>query len=366
MAFLFFILCFFLSKPVFAEPTIKITDFSSNSSPEWIQLTNNSSESINISNWYFKDLAGTVKTITNTCISSNLTQTFDFSSYLNNDGDTVYLYNNTNELIDTFTYTTGVTKDKPTNTNTCALPTNTPTSTPIPTNTPTPTATPTSDPTIVNPTSGVTMTEFMPYSDPEWIEIHNSNDKPIKLVGWKLEDKESHTRNISDITIGANSYFIFEYSAFFDNNNDETVIFRRQDNTVINQTSYNGGLRTVDRSWSLINNSWCQSSITKGYVNVTSCYSSPTSTPIPTNTLTPTPDQSKFTSSDTATESAIIEPSQGSSFITPEITTIPTKGEVLGDDITNSTQKNYLPLILIISGGLLLTSPIIISKLNKK
>lgn len=366
MVFLFLIICFLFPNSVSAESSVKISDFSSSSSPEWVQINNNSSSSINISGWYFKDLAGTIKPITDICISANTTQIFEFTNYLNNEGDTLYLYNNSNELIDTLTYTSGVTKDKPIGTNTCNIPTNTPTATPTPTNTPTPTATPTSDPTVTNPSSGISVTEFMPYSDPEWVEIRNTNNNPVKLVGWKLEDKDGHTRNISDITIGANSYYIFEYSAFFDNNNNETVIFRRQDNTVINQTSYSGGLRTVDRSWSFINNNWCQSSITKGYENVSSCYSAPTATVTPSNTLTPTPDQSKFTSADTATESAIIEPSEGSSFITPNTTTpVPTNGEVLGQDITNATKKNYLPLILIIFGGLLLTSPVIISKLKK-
>lgn len=364
MAFLLFLIYLFLANPVFAESSIKITDFSSNSSPEWIQLTNNSSESINISGWYFKDLAGTVKTINNTCISTTLTQTFEFTNYLNNDGDTVYLYNNANELIDTFTYTTGVTKDKPSSSNTCAIPTNTPTPTSVPTNTPTPTATPTSDPAVTNPTSGISLTEFMPYSDPEWVEIYNSNDYPVKLVSWKLEEKDANTRNISTLSIPAKSYLIFEYSPFFDNNNAETVILRNQNNTSIGQYSYSAGLRTLDRSWSSIKGNWCQSSITKGYENVTSCYSSPTSTPI----LTPTPDQTKFTSSDTATESAIIEPTSESSFLSPspQPTTTPTTGSVLGDDTSSTaTKKNYLPLILIITGGLLLTSPLIISKLKK-
>jgi hypothetical protein len=352
VALLFFILCFFLTKPVFAETSIKISGYSA-ASPEFVKLKNNSTETVDITGWYFKDLANNKKTISYTSILGNAEIQIDYvDSWINDDGDTIYLYDSTNTLVDSIIY---------------IVPTKTPTPTKVPTPTPTLSPTSTPDPTVTNPSSGISFTEFMPYSDPEWIELYNSNDKPVKLIGWKLEDKDGHTRNVGEngvISIGANSYFVFEYSAFFDNNNIETVILRRQDNSIVAQTSYSAGLRTVERSWSLINNSWCQSSITKGYGNVTSCYTAPTSTPI--QTPTPTPDQGKFTSSDTATESAIIEPSTETSYLSPSIepTTSPT-GTVLGNDVTNTTKKNYLPLILIISGGLLLTSPIIISKLKK-
>ena len=357
MALLLFILCFFLVKPVFAESSVKISSYSA-ISPEFIKLKNNSSQAVDISGWYFKDLANHKNSIGYTSISGNAEIQIDFASnWINDDGDTIYLYDSTDALMDSVVYVV------PTKTPT---PTKIPTPTSLPTNTPTPTAAPTSDPTITNPTSGISMIEFMPYSDPEWIEIHNTNDKPVKLVGWKLEDKDGHTRNMGEngvLTISANSYYVFEYSPFFDNNNDEKVIFRRHDNSIVTQVNYSAGLRTVDRSWSLVNNNWCQSSITKGYGNVTSCYSSPTPTKI--TSPTPTADQGKYNPTDTATESAIIEPLEESSFVTSSPTTVPVNGSILGDDVTNTTKKNYLPLILIISGGLLLTSPVIISKLKK-
>lgn len=383
MVFLFFILFFFLVKPVFAAPVVQITvaPASLSSTAITFPVTFIIQNAPANSSYYYKFYGGIGESTTQIQTSSSLTYTSDWTSF-----NTVTVDAGGSAVVNSSAYiksdvpsgsynlytrialipkaTTWTTYDSSASIISVTAPS--PTATPTPTNTPTPTATPTSDPTVTNPSSGISMTEFMPYSDPEWVEIRNTNNNPVKLVGWKLEDKDGHTRNISDITIGANSYYIFEYSAFFDNNNNETVIFRRQDNTVINQTSYSGGLRTVDRSWSFINNNWCQSSITKGYENVSSCYSAPTATVTPSNTLTPTPDQSKFTSADTATESAIIEPSEGSSFITPNTTTpVSTNGEVLGQDITNATKKNYLPLILIIFGGLLLTSPVIISKLKK-
>ena len=68
----FLILLFFLvfTSPVFADSSVKINDFSSDSNPEWIQLTNNTSETVSLSGWYFKDKAGVTKNISG-CLSGN-------------------------------------------------------------------------------------------------------------------------------------------------------------------------------------------------------------------------------------------------------------------------------------------------------
>jgi hypothetical protein len=252
-------------------------------------------------------------------------------------------------------------------------PTTIPTSTPTPTNTPTPTLTPTPDPTIINPSSGISLTEYMPYSDPEWIEIYNNNDYPVKLVSWKIEDNNGNTKNIDNLSITAKNYAIYELkSLIFNNNDDEKVILRDQNNNTRSETSYSKGLLTVEKSWSYISNSWCQSSITKGYENVSSCASTSTPTPISTITLTPTPDSTKYVPDESATASAIIEPKTESSFLThtsiPSSTSTVTNGLILGDSTSSSsaTKKNYFPLILIISGGLLLISPVIINKIKPK
>jgi len=362
VAFIIFLFLFlFPINPVLADenPIVEITDFSEDTDPEWVELTNNHSESVDLTNWYFKDLKENQRDIGSTTLPVGGKIKLEYpKGWLNNDKDTIYLYDSEDNLIDELSY---------------PLPTSTPvppTSTPIltPTSTPTPTNTPTPDPTKVNPDSGITLTEFMPYESMEWLEFYNSNDYPVKLVSWKMEDKDGHTRNIGSngvLSIGATSYEVFGYSAFFDNTNSETVIIRNQNNSIIAQTSYDAGLRTLDRSWSLINNNWCQSSITKGYENVTSCAS--------ISTPTPTPDSTKYIPDELATASAIIEPKTESSFLEPTNTPKPTptiiNGLILGENTTSSsvtTKKNYFPLILIISGALLLISPIIINKINSK
>lgn len=367
----FLILLFFLlfPHPVFATSNIQITDYSVKA-PEWIQITNSSSELTDVSGWYFKDASGNNK-ILDGCISPNSTKVYEYSGFLNDTGESLSLYDKTNSLIQDLGVINITQKDKPSSSSTCVIPTNTPTPTTVPTSTPTPTNTPTPDPAVTNPSNGINLTEFMPYSDPEWLEIYNANDYPVKLVSWKVEDLDGNVKNIDSLSIPAKGYAIFEpKSLIFDNNSNEKIIFRNQDNKIINEFSYNKGQLTLDRSWSLINGNWCQSSITKGYGNVTSCYTTPTNTPTPSATPTPDPntDTSKYTSA--ATESAIIEPTHESSFLTPTATvptSTATSGLILGGDTTNTTKKrNYLPLILIIGGGILLISPTIITKIKSK
>lgn len=235
----------------------------------------------------------------------------------------------------------------------------------------TPINTPTTDPTEVNPDGkdDVYLVEYMPYLDPEWIEIYNKKNHPVKLIGWKIEDSKGNSESF-DLNIGSSSYGIYELKKIiFDNNNEDKVILRNHKNEIISETFYNNGLLTKDKSWSNINGNWCQSSITKGYENVTSCYTAATSTP--TYSPTPTIDKSKYVPDELATASAIVEPTTEPNFLSPTPTSKPTPtsidGLVLGDSTSlPSSKKNYFPLILIVSGGLLLISPVIISKIKFK
>jgi hypothetical protein len=210
---LIILLIFFLifSHPIFAiTPTVQITDFSSDSSPdEWIQIANTTSENINLEGWYFKDAANGVRNVDNICLSPNSFQIIKYNDgWLNNTGDTIKLYNSTETLIDELIYSDSDSKDQiaPVSTNTCVLPT------------------PTPDPTIINPTSGISLTEFMPYSSIEWIEIYNQNDFKIKLVGWQVGDNSSVTKNIPELIIDAKSFNTFDFSTFLNNNDADKVV----------------------------------------------------------------------------------------------------------------------------------------------
>lgn len=356
MLFLILLICLFFPSSVFADSLVKISGYSA-TNPEYVKLSNSSSDPVDITGWYFKDLVGTKKLINYTSIPANSEIQNDYTTgWLNDDGDTIYLYDSSNSLIDTLVYIT---------------PTKTPTPTLTPTQTPTPTLTPTSDSTVTNPTSGISLSEFMPYSTIEWIEIYNNNSYPVKLVGWKVSDNASNSRSISDLTISANSYATFDFSNLL-NQDGDTVSLVNNSGNVVSQRVYENNKYTLDYSWSSINGSWCQASITKGYENVTNCYTAPTATATPTSsfTPTPTPDSTKYTDDDNATESAIIEPADESSFLEITPTSASNDGLTLGSTLTDmdttvSNKKNYLPLIFIIGGGLLLTSPVIITQIKK-
>ena len=356
---LIILLIFFLifNSPVLASSTITITDFSSDSSPEWVELFNNTNEPIYLDGWSLRDYTDNSNNkdslLLSGCIAPNSYQAFyEDSSWLNSsvsttikpNFDIIYLYEK-GTLIDSLPYTEGRNNPSPKKTNTCTLPT------------------PTLDPTIINPTSGISLTEFMPYSSIEWIEIYNQNDFKVKLVGWQIGDNSSVTKNIPDLTINAKSFGTFDFSVFLNNNDADKVVLYDNNKKVISSYEYHGGAYELERSWSLINNSWCKADITKGQSNDDSCFTptpTATKTPIPTVTLTPTP-------TPTSTPSATLTPVMDEISFTPTPTPTP-ESMVLGETTTieSDTKKNFLPLILIIGGGALLLSPLIITKIKKQ
>ena len=178
-----------------ASAQVVINEFSPLSSPDWVEVYNNSTESANLSTYKLQDAAGNILTLSGTILPSGFAA-FDWSNRLNNDGDTFSLYKNS-DVVMTVTYggqgnvcipsslgsiawipDGGNTYDRllvntkelsnglsftdpcptptpePTSTST-ATPTSIPTSTPTPTPTPTKTSTPT--PTK-NPTPKPTIT----------------------------------------------------------------------------------------------------------------------------------------------------------------------------------------------------------------
>jgi len=393
---LFFLFFLVFTLPVFATTDIKINSYSSKGSYEWIEIINNSSTSTDLSGWYFKDFDGNIKII-NACISANSNIIIDFYQFLNDKlEETLSLYDQQNNLIhkiDTFEI---IQKNKPDVTNTCIItptsaPTNIPTEIPtvvptitlIPSVTPTtiPTVLPTTDSTIINPTSGISLTEFMPYSSLEWIEIYNDNDKPVELNNWKITDNSTNIKTIENLKILSKNYAIFEFSPMLNNDDSDKVILKNQNNQDVSQYEYPSGKFILERSWSLVGSSWCQAEITKNSSNASSCYSAPTPTKTPTPTTTPTKtptptilitptalptDKNLYQLDESATASAVFTPTEESGFYTtPAISTTPFASNlVLG--VTTTAKKNYLPLIFIVSGGLLLLSPLLFDKLKKK
>lgn len=221
MIFLFLLILLFLVPKIYAvDPVVKISNFSSNSSPEWVELNNTTENTIVIDNWLIKD-ANNISTddlIISGCLSPLSYQTFYHDSgWLNDGNDTINLYDNLNNLIDQLIYSKGQLNLNPRTTNTC---------TPTPTNSPTPEIIPTPTIYIISP---LILSEIMAnpeVNQNEWIEIYNPSSESISLKGLCFYDGSEHSRCISDeVSISPSSYFIHSFSSGFLNNDGDTLTF---------------------------------------------------------------------------------------------------------------------------------------------
>lgn len=214
------------------DPIIKISNFSSNSSPEWVEINNTTDTTISIDNWLLKD-ANNVSTddlILSGCLSPFSYQTFYHDSgWLNDSSDTITLFDNLNNLVDQFIYTKGQLNLNPRNTNIC-IPSPSPSPSPTPeitlTTIPQPTV-PDATPTIFN--NPLILSEIMASPDTdqnEWIEIYNPSSELISLNGLCFYDESKKSRCISgDVFISPTSYFTHFFSSGFLNNDGDTVTF---------------------------------------------------------------------------------------------------------------------------------------------
>lgn len=172
------VICLLLFFGLFTNPThvfasLTINEFSSDSSPDWIEFYNSGATSEDLSLYQLQDASGNILGLSGT-LQGNSFFTFDWSNRLDNGGDTIQLIKiSDSSLLEQIIYgsedesiisappkglSAGRTRDgesqwtlfqtptKNSSNNTAliyALPTSTPTKTPTPTHTPTPTRTPT-------------------------------------------------------------------------------------------------------------------------------------------------------------------------------------------------------------------------------
>ncbi len=368
MVFILFFLFFLFSGHVYAnEPIIKITGYSAIGS-EYVELTNNTDQEINLDGWVIKDNNNKnddiYLTSTDTIPAKSLKKftNHNNSTGLNNDGDIIYLIDKEGKEVDRLEY------PQPT-------PIPTQISTPIPSSTITPIPTPNN--LVINPSSGIIINELMPNSNIEWVEIKNTNNFPVKLVNWKIKDAASNIKDIPEIIINAHDFYVHDNLSRFLNDNEETINLVDNKNQIVFKTEYKNIGYTTGKSFSNVSGSWCLADETKGKENAATCYQKPTSAPkpvssttAPTSTPTQKPEDSNlYTSSQDDNPVPINEPLTEDPYLSPPTPTPsplpqPT-GEVLGETDEPQTKRNYLPLLFIISGGGLLTSPLLINKLKK-
>jgi len=255
---LFILLVFIIFvKSCYGQNKILINEFLIDPQPQSVEVFNSGTESADISDWIIDDSGGTIfYTIPkNNIIFPNQCLVFSADFNLNKiSADTIKLINNSQQLIDSFSYksssgsgisyfrlpdgmdtwTTGsATLGFYNQTNVSCLITPTPTLTPmiiitptitiapIPTETPAPTPTPQSYDNIfiseafVNPPTG----------EKEWAEIYNNNDFPVSLNNWFIDDLEnagSSPKTLS-LEISGKSYGVFNLTSSVFNNDGDNV-----------------------------------------------------------------------------------------------------------------------------------------------
>jgi len=157
LVFLGIVFVFSFPKIVFAR--VVINEFSSNSNPEWVEIYNQTGETVDLSGWKIIDASDTTLSLDG-CISSLGFRSFEKNSWLNNSGDTIYLKDNQDNILDQIAYgpdgiigipldgksagrdpdevSNWVIFDSPTKKDdVCVLPSPTSSPTPLPTSTPT-------------------------------------------------------------------------------------------------------------------------------------------------------------------------------------------------------------------------------------
>lgn len=206
-------------------------------------------------------------------------------------------------------------------------------------------------------------------SDSQWVEIYNPDNTSINLSGWKIGNQSGSQTTISSLEIGATSFAVFTISpSIFKTDESNYVELWNGENSVSRAPSFPSNLGSS--SWSRQSeNNWCVIGSTKNSPN-NSC---PTPTPILTPTLTPTKTPSVI-----PTASVLATPTKEP---TPTLEVAPTleptsipDPSVQGTQVTSvettpssnpKPKKNNIGIIFIITGGLLLISPLLITQIQK-
>jgi len=366
-----FTLLLFLIFPKLAFAQIKINSFCNNCDPEWIELINIGDTQIFLDNWSLKDENAVQNNKTGTTINDNFEineiKKYDQLNFiLNNDTDTIYLFDNLNNQIDKLLYPTPTPLPTDGPTETPIQPS--PTETPLPVNTPEPTNTPILPPIINN----IFINEFMPNPETgsEWVEIYNNNDFDLSLENWRVQDNTDKQRIISNNTIPSFSYFIFMFNNYLNNTGDSIRLLDQYNRQIGETYSYNSTKKGY--SFSLQEDkTWCQTISSMNQDNF-SCYSSPTSTPSPTDTPkptstpknTPTPKKTPSPTSGSKRTKTVSLPNNKiknlpqSTPFSSIITQSPSPTNI--SNSSSSTDIEPISMIFLSIGSLLLLAPLII------
>ncbi len=192
--------------------------------------------------------------------------------------------------------------------------------------------------------------EFSSNSNPDWIEIYNSDSSPVDLSNYILRDSTDTNKIDLTGTIQGNSFATFDWSNLLNNGGDTIRLLLKSDESVVDQVVYGSGSlsapgsdQTAGRLTDGSSNLVVLSTSSKGSSNNSSSAVA-TPTPNPTNTPTPQPTNSPTnTPTPTPTKTPTPTPSKGpsptlapTSKITPSPSVV---AQVMKANNTNGTQQ---------------------------
>ena len=386
LIFLIGLLFFLLPTTTYSQSNgIEIVAFSPINEPEWIEIQNNGTSAVDLTNWTLSDQTHT-KALAG-CIGANLYRTFEVS-WLNNEGDTFKLKDASGNVVDQVEYggstnipTPAANMAKYLNPNTliwedgsstnhqdnaCTLPSNTPTNTPSVTQIPSATLTPsiTSSPAPSNtpiPSNTIQITSF-----PSLTHIMQSFSMRFEASNLKPNTDYSFKAigGINDIesleTFWINKWY--GYTSSWDN----MPKFKSDNNGKINnsismrvKSDRPTGEYKIQIRFRPSGEDNNKDSDIK-YVTIKERVPSPTDSPVPTPTPTDapvtTPDPSEL--APTIADTLISANTLGAS---DEIDTSPTPSPLTAIKTANSNVRSIMPIFFMVAGGLFLLIPIIVS-----
>ncbi|OGY25335.1 MAG: hypothetical protein A2Z24_00660 [Candidatus Woykebacteria bacterium RBG_16_44_10] len=351
-----FVAIFFISSPVHAaNGNVVINEIyphPSTGSSEWIELYNNSSNNIDLSNWKIIDLTSSggesVTTITSGTIEAFRFFVFEFTTAkLNNDGDIVTLKDSSNTVIDSFSY-----NSSETDRSFARIPDGTGswTAGQTPTKGASNGTPPSGDETVPPPATGnIVLTEFMPNPDGgnEWAEVFNPQDSEIDIGGWKIDDIEGASSPFpipAGTKIATRAYLIFSFSGSGKlNNSGDTIRLLNPDGQVVETYSFGETTKGVSFAKDSQGNWQVTNTPTPGTVNKITLPSNPSKA---TTTKIKNPSDPSLPQTDPINPSSANQPTGNHNLATDSTNS----GKVAG--VSNEKDRNSNLATLLIAAGL--------------
>lgn len=220
--FIFLIFLFAPSKMAASEPTVVLNEIYPPTTSDWVELYNNSSNEVDLSNWKLLDTATTPMKVLeeNKKISPKSFLVIEVSSRLNKSGDTIRLIDKDGVEVDSYKYSTSSE-----NRSFARIPDGS--GSWFGDQNPTKESSNGTNPPKDTKQSylKISLSEIFPNpqkGEKEWVEIYNPNKSRVELSDWKLIDAANHSKKLSG-SVAGNSYKVFYFSSGWLNNSGDSV-----------------------------------------------------------------------------------------------------------------------------------------------